>query len=420
MTSRVRVAWLGLALAAGACLCAALAVVPLRFEARGLLLEQAGTPSPGRPLLLRLAVQDAELPQWWAPASARVQLRGPSGAQAAATVSAAPEAAWVHVALTPTGPGPYRVNVAAEGFEASFSPREVAAEAAFTLPPPEHGLEVLLEGRALVSEVPAVVLLRQEGGTPGTLFEVRSEDPAFEVQPASVVLDACGAAEARVVAHTMDALLLVGPRGAPPSRRRLSVEGAVGLRLDGERAQVEAALGGLWLYWAAGDGAGPLAWGMAHLREARQQNVSLSLERPAGATWLAVGPGHLLESAGAVAWPSPGDAGCTETALGRRVAAARRGAPARLRTQRVFEGVREALARRGARQQRVQRYAAVGGALQLGAMMAVLLWGAVRRNPAGLGDLGYSTWQRASRVLAVVSLLAVLAWVLVAAVSLRA
>jgi hypothetical protein len=408
-------------LSMSAAVAVAVAVAPLAGPpARGLRVERMRGLVPGRPALLRVALEDGGTRHWRAPALvtlAAVDARGVRHAQRALRVGRGP---WVLATLPALTP-PISLEARADGFDARavLAPDPIAP-ATVTLDSASEGPGLAVDGLILSPEIPGELVLFAGPAFAGQRAALSADDPTLAIAPASATLDACGAAVFRATSAGLAAPVLVTV-GAAPRRLRLPLApGAVTAAVSSREITVSHALGGVTAYVIEGDRVGPLRWDAVALEPASDRASTASRPLSPGSEWaLASASADFDRVSGAWRIPPPSASPCPHTPLGARWARVHTPTSALPAVVVVFDGAQRALDARAAVRARTRRVAlwCAAGSLTL---LAALVLRSARAGRAALDREGLSQGSGAQRVVALgVLAIAVMAVALALVVQLR-
>lgn len=411
-----------LALSTVAALAAAMAIVPPGGEAaRGLRVERLRGAFDGRPLLLRISIEDAATRHWRAPAMARVRAVDPAGRVRLGEGTRVGRGPWTLVNVE-RGAFPVTLEVKAEGLEARSVIHADAPSAPFSLSDRgQRTLDIAVEGWVLSPEVGGAVLFKAGAERAGSTIDVIPDDPTLAIGPDRGTLDACGMAALYARPAGLAAPVLIRIGGEEHRFRLPLAPGAITTRLDGDTLTLAHALGGVNAYVLFGDPWGPLRWEQALLPVASEQVATATIRTPAEARWVVASASTDFERrSGAWKDTPPGLSPCTATALGAYFARIASATPPIPPVALVHDGASLALSDREARRARNRRRALWVNALALAALAALMLRSA-RTPEAALEREGLSSGSGARNVAALgVAALAVLAFAIALAVQLRA
>lgn len=337
------------------------------------VVEALGDPSPGRPWLLRTrSVADVDRN----PAT-RVSV---GGVRLAPLAEVSRSGRWYRAGV-PTGArsvelrleDPTGVHVRRI---ASRVPVAVAAVTA------AEGLHVV-EG-VLVPELAGEVLVEAGVGAASVRLVPATEEVG--VEPSEGVPDACGIARFVVRVSGLGApVSLRVTRGAAVERHELRlplVPGGVAVRDEGAVVTLRATNPGVLAHVVAGDESGPTWWSGARLAAASEEGVA-AVRLPAGVAWLLASRDHDLSEPVSPLTRSPG-APCDATALGRRLAGARRSPPPLPPVRTVWDGPAESRRLTELRMNRSRGLCLAGLALSVALEVSLLLGAGLTRGPDAL------------------------------------
>ncbi|MDP3275419.1 MAG: hypothetical protein Q8Q09_09515 [Deltaproteobacteria bacterium] len=392
---------------------------PTGEPAQGLRVEQLAPTGEGRPVLLRVTLEDGALRRWRAPRGLRVRERaGPS-----VRLTQHPRSPWLLLTLSDLDSARPLV-LEAEGLSASV-PLARGADAHWDhrvrggAPGP---LDVRVEGGVLTPEIGGSAVIHAGSEHAGERIVFHSDDPTLAVSPERATLDACGLAALYLRPAGLAAPLLVQVNEGREHRLRLPLHpGAITAHFDDDRhLQIAHALGDIPAFVVHGDARGPLAWELVALAASDQSAVTRSLTPPRGAQWSIVSSSSDFDRfAGGWSTLPQAPSGCTESPLAARFA--RMGEslwtipPALLR----YDGAQAALTLRTQRVGRIRRVASWVGAAALMAL-ALLLLSATRSREQSLDEQGLTRGSPTQRIVAIgLFVLAILAVLLAMFVQLK-
>lgn len=363
------------ALAVVAAVSAAVAIVPPGgATARGIRIERMGQWSSGRPLLLRLSVEDGGTRHWHAPASLELSALDADGLRHHARLARAGRGPWIFTAL-PAMRAPVRIEARAEGLNTSTLIRSDGDSPAFVLG--DHGratMDIATEGYVLTPEVGGTVILSAGIAHAGEAIEVHGDDPTLAIGPERATLDACGmlALYARPAGLAAPILCRLGT-----SERRFRVPlapGAITTRLDGATLSLAHALGGVTAHVITGDARGPLRWAQVPIETATDRTSAASFALRDDERWaLASASAEFDRVSGGWRDVPPGLTPCAQSPLGAYYARIAAPTPPLPPIVLAADGAGQALDAREARRQRTRRSALWITALALSGLSALML-----------------------------------------------
>lgn len=410
------------ALAVVAAVAAAVAIVPPGgATARGIRVERASRWQSGRPLLLRLSVEDGGTRHWHAPASLELTARDAAGARHHARLTRSGRGPWLFTTL-PAMQSPVRIEARAEGLNIDTQIRNDPESPAFVLS--DNGratMDIATEGYVLTPEVGGTVLLNAGIAHAGEAIEVHGDDPTLAIGPERATLDACGmlALYARPAGLAAPLVCRLGE-----SERRFRVPlapGAVTTRIEGATLSLAHALGGVTAHVITGDARGPLRWAQAPIEPATDRTSAASFALREGEQWaLASASAEFDRVSGGWREAPPGLSPCTRSPLGAYYARISAPTPPLPAIVLAADGAGAALDAREARRQRTRRYALWITALALGGLSALML-SATRTPERALEREGLTAGSDSVRTAAYgVVALSAMAFAIAIAVQLRA
>lgn len=409
-------------LAAIAAIAGAVAIVPPGgVTARGLRIERMRGASDGRPLLLRVALEDGGTRNWRAPASVRVRATNAGGAARTIEASRVGRSPWVLITV-PDARFPLRLAVSADG-------HELVTEVSADPPTPRFALsdqgrarvDIAVEGYVLTPEVGGTAIFHGGAALAGTVVDVAPDDPTLAIGPERTTLDACGIAALYARPAGLAAPVLLRFRGEEHRFRLPLAPGAITTRIEGDTLTLGHPLGGLVAYVVSGDERGPIRWEQ-HLLAAESDRTSTArVALGADALWaLASASTDFERVSGAWKRTPPGLSPCTATPLGEYFARIAAPTPPLPAITIVHDGARAALDQREDRRGQNRRRALWVNALALVAL-AALMFRAAKSSNSALEREGLVRGSGAQRVAAYgVIALATMAFALALAVQLRA
>jgi hypothetical protein len=410
------------ALAVVAAVAAAVAIVPPGGEtARGIRVEQVRGWSSGRPLLLRVSVEDGGTRHWHAPASLTIDARDARGQRQRVTARRAGSGPWVLAVVAPMQ-GPVALDVAAEGVSARLSIAPAATPPAFVLSDDGRArMDVAVEGYVLTPEVGGAVLFNAGVEHATKTVEIRPDDPTLAIGPERSTLDACGMATLYARAAGLAAPLVATIDGRERRFRLPLVPGAVTSRVEGENITLAHALGGVTAYVIAGDARGPTRWLTASLEASTDRASTVRVALLADEQWAVASASSDFERrSGGWRRTPPGLSPCAATPLGDYFARIAAPTPPIPSIELAYDGAARALDARDSRRDRTRRVALWVSATALGALSSLML-AASRNRDEALDREGLTKGSGSRKVAAFgVIALSVVAFAVAIAVQLRA
>ncbi len=377
-------------------------VPPGGAPARGLRVEQVEGPvDASHPLLVRAAIEDALSSQWEVPIETEFRVPGATSVRVARMRVVPYAFATVQV----DRPAPFDVEVAGDGFTARARALGGPSPPIVPAPPvasrPEHGVELRVEGGALVPEIPGTVFVRVEGAVEGDVA-MSATDDSVRVVPAHARLDLCGVAAFEVTVHGLFANVVVQPPGAGAdgvARRSLPMSpGGLGLALRSDAIDVTAPNGGQPLYVLQGDASGvATAWSVQRFDDGGDANATLRVPVPATVAWTLVSLSPVFEQSAGLWSARPAFAaatGCVATPLGERLARVVTPLPGVPRVRVIHDGARSALAARESRQRRARNVALGVASAAIAMLIGLIVAASARRDPEALRDVALGARQR--------------------------
>lgn len=407
-------------LAVATAVSAAIAIVPPGGEpARGLRVEHVRGWFSGRPMLVRVTVEDSGAQRWHAPTTATIGARSQTQAETvtATKVGGGP---WV-LAVVPPLEGAVTLTVEAEGLRAEsvVRPEPMPREARLS----DSGrarVDVAVEGYLITPEVGGAAIFSAGIENATKTVEVRGDDPSLAIGPERITLDACGMSTLYARAAGLAAPFVTTIDGVERRFRLPLVPGAVTARVDEQSITVAHALGGVTAYVLTGDARGPLRWSAIALDTATEHASTARLSLAPGELW-AIGSASSEFERISGAWRTtpPGLTPCTLTPLGAYFARIAAPTPQVPSIALDFDGASRAAQRGEAQRERTRRIALWLTATSLAALSALML-AASRTRERTLEHEGLSQNSGAATVAGYgVATLAVLAFVIAIAVQLR-
>lgn len=375
-------------------------VPPGGAPARGLRVEQIEGPVDAtHPALVRAAVEDALASQWEVPSEVTFRVRdGERTIERRVTrVRGVPYAfATVPVASG----GPHEIVVEGDGYvaRAPLSSHAPAPFVAASGPRGEHGIDVRVEGGALVPEVPGTVLVRVPSATDGDV-QLTSTDDALQIAHPLTRPDLCGICAFEATVRGLDAHVIVQLPGTGPdatARRALPVApGGIAAREQSDSIEFTTPIGGQPLYVLTGDAAGSvLSWDALRFDDANDTNASLRIAI-GPAEWIFGSLSPVFDQGTAVWTRTPPTTGCTATPLGDRFARTDTSTPPAPRVRVIFDGARIALGERQHRQEHARTIALALATAAIAMLLGLIVAASARRDPAAMKGIALSGRQRA-------------------------
>lgn len=369
---------------------------------RGLRVETAGGTSSGRPLLVRLTLDEAGSSRLRAPSRAYLRLAWAGGAITREAVAVA-GAAYLFAELTPAGHGPYVLEVEAEGLTAQVPVRETPPPPVFIpvmRPMQTSGLEVVVEGGALVPEVEGRVLVRALAAAGAEI--ALAGDEFVTIAPARAVPDPCGVVAFGVTVRGLSAHATASVLGAP--ERALALRLPVmpgGLSVRGTRGAIEVAtaVGGLPVYVLAGDERGSTYWSAVRLDDA-DERTRTRIQLPDDAAWALVSASPSFETFTGLWLTPPLQAPCTQTHLGERFARSAASLPSPPAVALVHDGPAIAQRARDQRRARIRLVALLVASASVFVMVGAVLRAGLRADSEAPRDVSVPLRRRGAFVLA--------------------
>ncbi|MBL8680911.1 MAG: hypothetical protein JNK05_17150 [Myxococcales bacterium] len=409
-------------LAAIAAIAGAMAIVPPGgVTARGLRIERMRGAADGRPLLLRVALEDGGTRNWRAPASVRVRAERAGGGTETVDGARVGRSPWVLVTLS-NARYPMRLTVSADGHDVTTTLRADPPSPRFALSDQGRArVDVAVEGYVLTPEVGGAALFNGGPSLAGTVVDVAPDDPTLAIGPERATLDACGIVALYARPGGLAAPVLVRFRGEEHRFRLPLAPGAITTRIEGDTLTLAHPLGGLVAYVVSGDDRGPLRWEQHLLAAESDRTATARVALGGDAAWaLASASTDFERVSGAWKRSPPGLSPCAATPLGEYFARIAAPTPPLPDITIVHDGAQHALDRREDRRGQNRRRALWVNALALGAL-AALMMRAARSTDTTLEREGLVRGSGAQRVAAYgVIALATMAFAFALAVQLRA
>ncbi|MFO0560195.1 MAG: hypothetical protein U0269_19420 [Polyangiales bacterium] len=400
---------------------AAVAIVPPGADtARGLRVEHMSGWSSGRPLLLRVTVEDGGSRSWRAPSTATIRARAGSRSETV-TARRAGTGPWL-LAVIDALDGPVTLAVEAEGLRAESVVRPQPPSRETRLSDTGRArADVAVDGYILTPEVGGAAILSAGVENASKTVEIRGDDPSLAIGPERITLDACGMSTLYARAAGLAAPFVATIDGVERRFRLPLVPGAVTTRVEEQSITVAHALGGVTAYVLTGDARGPRRWLAVALDTATDRAATARVELRPDEQWaIASSSSDFERVSGAWRITPPGLTPCALTPLGAyfaRIAAPTPPVPA---IAIAYDGAARSVDARDARRERTRRIALWITAAALGALSALML-AASRTRSEALDREGLTKGSGAHRVAAYgIVALAVLAFAIAVAVQLRA
>ena len=411
-----------LALAVIAAIAGAIAIVPPGgVTARGLRIERLRGASDGRPLLLRVALEDGGTRNWRAPLSVHVRAECADRTTRVVEATRVGRSPWVLVTVA-NARFPLRLTVRADGFEVAAAVTADPAMPRFALSDQGRArIDVAVEGYVLTPEVGGAALFNGGSALAGTTVNVAADDPTLSIGPERAVLDACGITALYARPGGLAAPVLLRFNGEEHRFRLPLAPGAITTRIEGDTMTLGHPLGGLVAYVVSGDDRGPLRWEQHVLPSESERTATARVSLGADTAWaLASASTDFERVSGAWKRTPPGLSPCAATPLGEYFARISAPTPPLPGITIVHDGAQAALDHREDRRAQSRRRALWVNALALCALAALMLR-AAKNSSRTLEREGLLRGSGASRVAVYgVAALATTALVFALAVQLRA
>jgi hypothetical protein len=400
---------------------AAIAIVPPGADtARGLRVEHMSGWSSGRPLLLRVTVEDRGSGIWHAPTTATIRAQTVSRT-ATVTARRVGRGPWL-LAVIDALDGPATLTVEAEGLRAESVVRPQPLSPEMRLSDAGRArMDVAVDGFILTPEIGGAAILSMGIENAAKTVDIRSDDPSLAIGPERSTLDACGMSTLYARAAGLAAPFVATIDGVERRFRLPVVPGAVTARVEEQSITVAHALGGVTAYVLTGDARGPRRWLAVALETATDQPATARVDLRADEQWaLASSSSDFEHVSGAWTITAPGLTPCALTPLGTYFARIAAPTPPVPTIALTFDGAARALDARNARRERTRRIALWITAAALGAISALMLAASRARSDA-LDREGLTKGSGAKRIVAYgIVALTVLAFAIAIAVQLRA
>jgi hypothetical protein len=399
---------------------AAVAIVPPGADtARGLRVEHMSGWSSGRPLLVRVTVEDGSSRSWRAPSSATIRARSGSRSESV-TARRLGTGPWL-LAVIDALDGPVTLEVEAEGLRAEsvVRPQAPAQEVRFS-DTDRARADVAVDGYILTPEVGGAAIFSAGVESAAKTVEIRSDDPSLAIGPERITLDACGMSTLYARAAGLAAPFVATIDGVERRFQLPLVPGAITTRVEEHSITVAHALGGVTAYVLTGDARGPRRWLTIALETANDRAATARVELRPDEQWaLASSSSDFERVSGAWRITPPGLTPCALTPLGAYFARISAPTPPVPAIAIAYDGAARAIDARDARRERTRRIALWITAAALGALSALMIAAARSRREA-LDQEGLTKGSGAQRVAVYgIVALAVLAFAIAVSVWLR-